>query len=403
MSAEKIATIEGLTITALDAITAFDIEDGSLLFALEELQNATISNTEETQDITGKNGRRLDIIKQNKATSVTAANGLISAGLMATQTGGTYEFVNELEVSHNETITITDPELAYTSYSAVGLAGAEIKALVRETPGGMLDTINQLKQGATAEAGVFTYDPVTRALGFAPDEFEVGDKIRVYYDCMTKGARVDNPTDAYSGLAHLIVDVQVRDRCGKTFHGQFDFPKASINGNFDIKAGEEQSVHNFEAEALASIGSCDANTANKQSVFYTFVVFGLDEPQGAPVEEEPVTPPAEDPGNDDENKTNTGDEENENPVVVNKDALTAKVTAATESKNDVEISEDGTDLSTGDVYVTQDIMDAFDAAITAAQGVLDNADATQAEVDAAVTTLDAALTAFDAAKATVED
>lgn len=410
MTKEKLATIEGLTVTKLDSITAFDLEDGGLLFALEELQNATISNTEETQDITGQGGRKLDIIKENKAVSITATNGLISAGLMATQTGGTYEYLDEVDVSYNETITLTDPEVAYTGYSAVGIAGAEIKAVVRESAGGMLDTINQLKQGATAEAGVFTYDPLTRALGFAPDEFQPGDRIRVFYNCVTKGARVDNPTDEYSSNAHIIIDVQVRDRCGKTFHGQFDVPKASVSGNFEVKAGEEQSVHNFEAEALASIGSCDANSTNAKSVFYTFTVFGLDEPQGAPEEEEPVTPPVENPGNedntgdDDENKTNTGDEGgNDTPVVVSKDALSAKVTAATEAKANVEISEDGTDLTDGDVYVTQDIMDAFDAAIAAAQGVLDNEDAMQDDVDAAVTTLDGAITAFDAAKVTVEE
>ena len=51
--------INDLTITSLETITAFALGTGAYLFTLDELQNATIANTQETSDITGKQGRKL--------------------------------------------------------------------------------------------------------------------------------------------------------------------------------------------------------------------------------------------------------------------------------------------------------------------------------------------------------
>ena len=43
---------------------------------LYEPQSATIANTEEKQDITGKGGRKLTSIKRNKAVTISANNGM---------------------------------------------------------------------------------------------------------------------------------------------------------------------------------------------------------------------------------------------------------------------------------------------------------------------------------------
>ena len=51
--------INELSITSLDAITAFGINGGEQKFILDELQSATISNTQETVNLTGKGGRTI--------------------------------------------------------------------------------------------------------------------------------------------------------------------------------------------------------------------------------------------------------------------------------------------------------------------------------------------------------
>ena len=49
--------INDITITSLETINAFDIATGAFKFTLDELQNATIAQTQEKTDITGKQGR----------------------------------------------------------------------------------------------------------------------------------------------------------------------------------------------------------------------------------------------------------------------------------------------------------------------------------------------------------
>ena len=72
--------IADLTITSFETITAFDIATGNLKFVLDELQNATIANSQEKSDITGKGGRKLSSIKRNKAVTISGTNGMLSGG-----------------------------------------------------------------------------------------------------------------------------------------------------------------------------------------------------------------------------------------------------------------------------------------------------------------------------------
>ena len=84
-------TVQDITITEIDTISAFTANTGDYLFTLDELQNCSISQSQETTDITGKQGRKLNTLKRNKAVSISAQNGLVSGGLFELQTGGTFE------------------------------------------------------------------------------------------------------------------------------------------------------------------------------------------------------------------------------------------------------------------------------------------------------------------------
>ena len=79
--------INDITITSLETINAFDIVTGAFRFTLDELQNATIAQTQEKTDITGKQGRKLNSLKKNKAVTVSGTNGLVSGGLLEMQVG----------------------------------------------------------------------------------------------------------------------------------------------------------------------------------------------------------------------------------------------------------------------------------------------------------------------------
>lgn len=253
--------MKDLIITSLETITAFDPASGAYLFTLDELQNASIANTEEKVDITGKQGRKLSSLKRNKGVTVSGANGLLSGGLMELQSGGKFEnkatnvmWTDYLSVSGNK---------ATSSFKAVGTAGAEIKGLYVRNADGTLG--EALTQDATAATGKFAYDPSSKELSFSG--LADGTEIVAYYERKITADVLVNESDKYSKKAMLYIDAIGEDRCANIYHVQFFIPKADFNGEYSIDLGDDQVVQNFEAEALA--GACGV-----AGVLWTYTVFG---------------------------------------------------------------------------------------------------------------------------------
>lgn len=259
-----------ITITSLETITAFDI-DGSYLWTLDELQNATISNTEETSDITGKQGRRLNTLKLNKSATISGTNGLISSGLMASQTGATQTTEASTEIMWPDFLTVNS-NAAATTYKAVGTAGEEIGAIYVCTGDNTLGT--KFEQASSLSAGHFTYNPSTKAIAFYAGDIEDGTEIAVYYKRNIANVQVvENNTDEYAKKCTLYVDAFGEDVCNKVYHIQFYIPRASFNGNFDIAMGDTQAVHAFEATILEG-GRCESG-ANK-GLLWNYKIFGTE-------------------------------------------------------------------------------------------------------------------------------
>lgn len=252
-----------LMITSLDTITAYGVTDGAFLFVLDELQNATINQTEEKSDITGKGGRKLTSLKRNKAVTVSGNNGTLSTGLLKSQTGGsmteksTYvQWIDHIKASANSSAT--------TTYKAAGTAGDEIQAVYIKNADGTLGT--KLTQDSSVGVGKFTYDNTTGVLAFnstttgegqsAVTTYEVpkDTELVVFYQRQITAAYMQNESDKFSGKAQLYIDATAEDKCANLYHVQFYIPKADFNGEFSIEMGNDQSVHAFEAEALA--GGC---------------------------------------------------------------------------------------------------------------------------------------------------
>ena len=252
-----------LIITSLETINAFDITTGSYLFTLDELQSASIAQGQEKVDITGKKGRKLSSMKRNKTMTISGSNGMLSCGLVELQTGSKFEDKN-YEVMWNDFLTVDKDHAAETKYKGIGTAGAEIVELyILETQGTVRES---LKQGSTVAAGTFTYAPATRKLQFHTDVAE-GTNIAVYYKRKIAAQVLSNESDKYSGKCELYVDCIGEDKCANQYHVQFHIPKADFNGEFSLDFGDDQSVHNFEAEGLS--GACGAG-----SIYWDMIVFG---------------------------------------------------------------------------------------------------------------------------------
>lgn len=253
--------VNDLVITSLETINAFALGTGAYLFTLDELQNATIANTQDTSDITGKQGRKLSKLKRNKAVTVSGTNGMVSGGLLEMQTGS--KFANGVtEVLHADYLTVANNK-ATTTFKAIGTTGAEITTLfIRNTDGTRGD---DLVQDATASNGKFAYAPDSKELTFTG--LDDGTEIVAYYTRKIKADTLANDSDVYSGKCMLYIDAMAEDKCANVYHVQIFIPKADFSGEFSLEMGDNQTVHAFDAEALA--GACGAG-----GKLWTYTVFG---------------------------------------------------------------------------------------------------------------------------------
>lgn len=257
--------INDITITSLETITAFDIATGGYLFTLDELQSATIAQSQEKTDITGKQGRKLATLKRNKAVTVSGTNGIVSHGLLELQTGSNFED-KSTEVLWTDYVTVAaSGSDTVTTYKAVGTSGAEIIALYVKNADGTLGT--QLEQDSAAASGKFAYDPATKKLTFDTD-IAAGTELVVYYKRKITASTLANLSDNYSGKCTLYIDALAEDRCANVYRLQIHIPKADFDGEFSLEMGDNQTVHEFSADALG--GACGAG-----AVYFNYTLFGV--------------------------------------------------------------------------------------------------------------------------------
>ena len=255
--------IQDMTITSLETISAFDVVTGNFMFTLDELQSASINQSQEQTEITGKGGRKLANLKKNKSVTISGTNGLVSGGLMEIQTGSKFEN-KATDVMWTDYITVTG-NAATTSYIAVGTTGNEIESIYVKNSNGSLG--EHLTQDASVSAGKFTYNPDTKTIAFNEGEIADGTEIVVYYKRKIQANVMENLSDHYSGKASLYIDAFAEDKCANIYRVQFYIPKADFSGEFSFEMGDNQTVHAFEAEALA--GACGAG-----GQLWTYTVFG---------------------------------------------------------------------------------------------------------------------------------
>lgn len=260
--------VPDISISSLDLITAWNM-DGTFGFMLDELQNASLAHSEERETVTGKGGRTLNTLKKNKAVTISGTNGLVSGGLLETQTGGSFEKKQDAPVVWTDYLTVNS-NVAETSYIATGTAGDEITALYVKNSDGTLGDL--YVQAATVGQGKFTYAPQTKQLAFAENELDDGTEIVVFYTRKVAANVLTNQSDVYSKKMVLYVDATGEDKCsGKLYHIQFYIPKADFNGEFTLDLGDNQTVHNFEATSLAT--GCGAGA---KGALWTYTIFGVD-------------------------------------------------------------------------------------------------------------------------------
>lgn len=256
---------------SLETITAFDVVTGQYLFTMDELQNASLAQGQEKIDITGKQGRKLTSLKRNKTLTVSGSNGMMSAGMLELQTGCKFD-VKAAEVMWYDYLTVSGDK-ASTQFKATGVEGNEIpEILVKDKDGIVIRILTQADTAVAStedKSGTYTYDPSTKEISFAAGDMEDGTEIVANYNRKIQASVLDNMSDTYSGKATLYIDLLAEDKCANVYRVQIKIPKADFNGEFNMEFGDNQTIHNFEAEGLA--GACGAG-----DILWSWTVFGAE-------------------------------------------------------------------------------------------------------------------------------
>lgn len=237
---------EKLSITSVELIHGYNLA-GECEFILDEVQSATVSNTEEKVNITGKGGRVLGSLKKNKAVKVTGSNGLICGGMMAAQTGG--------EVINSETkMIVRATEILAVASTTATLTSTPVKTesvkVYIKNKNGTLGTALKAAAAETPAAG--EYKLADKTITVAADA--AGSELVCFYDREVTAAKISNASDSYSKTLSVYMDCLASDPCGELYRVQFVFPRADFTGNFDLAIGENPAVHSFEFESVA--GGC---------------------------------------------------------------------------------------------------------------------------------------------------
>lgn len=255
-------SIDGNTLTQIDIIAG--LRNNVSIFELDEIQNFTLNNTEETKTITGKQGTVLNTTKANKGINGSGTNGLLSGGLMSVQTGSK-EVSTDIIIKHYDDGEVTTADKFTLSKTPVGTTGAEVPTLV--VYDSATGKATQYVQGTTAEGN--KYSVSGKDITFPTGTVKVGDTVHAWYEAKVtdgKGTMLVNNGDSFSEEVELVIIGMAKNACGKEAMFQLIIPRADFVGNWSLEFGDNQTTHKFEFTGLK-------NACSKNKDFWKFFIY----------------------------------------------------------------------------------------------------------------------------------
>lgn len=275
-------SINNMIITSIETIHAYSRITGTLELYLDQLDNVTISNSEDETDITGKKGNILKKLKQNKAVEVTGESATWSGALLSAQVGS--EAVsNENTIVRRVDLLTVNNNAATTKFAPVGTTGNEIGTVfVRSANGDVVSqqSYTQSTQSNTTSGNkpVFytsSSDNGTYTINFPTTgdySLDDGTVIVVTYDYKVNASTISNYSDKFGKTLDVWIDLLVTDTCDRTYKASVHMPRGQFSGNFDIAVTGDQVMQDFTINNL--VDTCNTTSTNK---LWDFIVFSDEE------------------------------------------------------------------------------------------------------------------------------
>lgn len=264
-------TTDKYIIQNMEMLSFFNLEDNSVYFIADDLQDATMTNDSEIVYAEGKNGVRIGASERNKTSNITATNGTIVEGALAVQVGSDVTVGTTVIPNAFFAIDTADGVSIDIVQKPIGEVGNEIPYIYKKDSSGGIGTKYPI--AAAASSSAFKYDPVTKKITLPTGQFGAGDTVYLFYDIQVANAKtVVNQENQFSKTGMLVADIFAKDVCtDKSYYGKIIYHKAKASGSFELSFGNDPSVQNLEFEAM-SIGC-----GNQTKKLWTLVIYDGDD------------------------------------------------------------------------------------------------------------------------------
>ena len=226
---------------------ALSQKDDSVLFSINQIQNASLNCASESTDAVDALGTPIATFYRAKSAEFSAENALFDMNLMATQLGTKKNVAaagNKVTVPAMESFTVTE-EKTYTLKHAPKVAPTEIYAL---NPDSTFGVKYSKAEGTSATAEAFAVSGSTISL---PTGLEKDVEMFVIYEYETESAvEVVNSATNFPVGCKFIMEVLGCDVCDQTtlVYAYVIFPNFKISPDFDWSIATD-GAHPFSGKA----------------------------------------------------------------------------------------------------------------------------------------------------------
>ena len=229
----------------------FTDKNGNVIFALNQIQDLSLNQTSESQEVQDAFGVSIMELMRSKAIEASANNAIYDFGLLAAQYGTTKtEIGTKLTVPTMESFVAPeageDDKISYTLKHTPVAAPTAIYALNGDSTLGA-----KYEKGETAA----TTDKFAYAEGVIslPTSITAGTEMFVMYEYETeKAIEVVNKANEFAKLGKMSFEILAYDVCDPEtkLYGYLILPKFQLSNDFDWSIGGDSQQHAFSGKAL---------------------------------------------------------------------------------------------------------------------------------------------------------
>ena len=233
----------------------FTDKNGNVIFALNQIQDLSLNQTSESQEVQDAFGVSIMELMRSKAIEASANNAIYDFGLLAAQYGTTKtEVGTELTVPTMESFVV-DETKTYSLKNAPIAAPVAIYELNGDSTLGAKYAYET--EGTAATAETFTYAEGVISL---PTDIAKGTEMFVMYEYETENAiEVVNKANEFAKLGKMTFEILAYDVCDPEtkLYGYLVLPKFQLSNDFDWSIGGDSQQHAFSGKALVDYCSKD--------------------------------------------------------------------------------------------------------------------------------------------------